>query len=54
MYILDADGQLAPAGSVGELCIGGDNLARGYRNEPTLTMQRFIADPFAGKPYARM
>jgi len=54
VYLLDAQSQLVPAGSIGELCIGGDNLARGYRNEATLTLRRFDADPFADKPYARM
>ncbi|WP_277189292.1 non-ribosomal peptide synthetase [Caballeronia sp. BR00000012568055] len=54
VYLLDTDGRVTPPGSVGELCIGGENLARGYRNEATLTLRRFIDDPFAGKPYARM
>ncbi|MDR5770279.1 MULTISPECIES: non-ribosomal peptide synthetase [unclassified Caballeronia] len=54
VYLLDAQSQRVPVGSIGEICIGGANLARGYRNESTLTMRRFVADPFAGKPYARM
>jgi amino acid adenylation domain-containing protein/thioester reductase-like protein len=54
VYLLDADGQRTPPGSVGELCIGGDNLARGYRNEAEMTLRRFVSDPFADKPYARM
>ncbi len=54
VYLLDAQSQLVPAESVGELCIGGDHLARGYRNEATLTLRRFDADPCADKPYARM
>lgn len=37
---------LLPAGCVGELCIGGRGLARGYLNQPRLTEARFIADPF--------
>ncbi len=52
--ILDVDRQRTPAGSVGELCIGGENLSRGYRNEPELTLGRFVADPFVDRPYARM
>ncbi len=52
VYILDPNLQPVPAGQPGELCIGGDCLARGYRNQPELTAQRFIPDPFADNPNA--
>ena len=38
--------QLMPRGLPGEVCIGGVHLAKGYDNQPELTQQRFIADPF--------
>jgi len=46
IYILDRYGQPAPTGVVGELCIGGDGLARGYFNRNLLTAEKFILDPF--------
>lgn len=40
--LLDADGALVPLGAVGELCIGGMGLARGYRGRRDLTAERFV------------
>ncbi len=44
-YILDANLQPLPRGIPGELCIGGDGLARGYLNRSTLTAEKFILYP---------
>ncbi len=48
--ILEVD-QLRPLphGEVGELCIGGVHVARGYRNLPEQTAQKFITHPRFGR-----
>jgi amino acid adenylation domain-containing protein len=45
-YVLDEQGRPVPPGAIGELCLAGDGLARGYRNQPDLTRTRFVPNPF--------
>jgi amino acid adenylation domain-containing protein len=54
IYILDAHRQLVPVGVSGEIFIGGASVARGYLNQPDLTAERFLHDPFSPHPQARM
>lgn len=55
-YVLDAERQWLPFGAVGELYLGGDGLARGYRGRPELTAESFVENPFAaqGAPSPRL
>jgi len=51
VYVLDAERELVPIGSVGELYIAGDGLATEYLNRPDVTQERFITHAFSpGKP----
>jgi thioesterase domain-containing protein len=54
VYVLD--GRLRPVarGAVGELYLGGGQVARGYQGKSGLTAESFVADPFAPAPGARM
>ncbi|RBL90352.1 non-ribosomal peptide synthetase [Chitinophaga flava] len=46
LYITDDHNNLVPPGVAGEICIGGAGLARGYLNDPDLTAEKFIPNPF--------
>ncbi len=53
LYVLDESNGLVPQGCIGELCIGGDGLARGYFQDEALSSEKFIEHPFesTGKLY---
>jgi len=53
-YITDRAGNLVPPGVGGELWIGGGGVARGYWNQPELTAEKFIRDPFSADAGARV
>jgi amino acid adenylation domain-containing protein len=46
IYIVNSSGGLQPIGVPGELCIGGEGVARGYVKQAELTAERFAPDPF--------
>ncbi len=48
-YVVDDELRLVAPGATGELLIGGPGVAGGYINQPGLTAQKFIANPFAGR-----
>ena len=54
LYVLDDGLRRVPEGEAGEVCVGGEMLARGFVNLPEKTAERFVTDPFAGEDGARM
>ena len=46
IYILNTENQLVPQGIFGEICVSGAGLAKGYLNNPVLTAEKFITNPF--------
>jgi amino acid adenylation domain-containing protein len=54
VFVLDEHLQQVPQGAVGELHIGGANVGRGYLNNPQLTREKFIPNPFSSERGARL
>jgi len=54
IYILDENMHSVPVGQSGEIYIGGEGLARGYRNRAELTAEKFVANPFRPRSGARL
>jgi amino acid adenylation domain-containing protein len=50
LYVVDKYMQLVPENIAGELLVGGDVISRNYLNQPELTAQKFIKNPFSNIP----
>ncbi|MEJ2418786.1 MAG: amino acid adenylation domain-containing protein, partial [Exilibacterium sp.] len=54
VYVLNDELLPQPMGVIGELYVGGDGVARGYLNNPALTQEKFIKNPFNHDDYQRL
>lgn len=54
MYIVNQQMQLSPIGVIGEICVAGIAVGRGYLNDPVRTEEAFMEDPFVLEPGIRM
>ncbi len=49
IYLTDTNFRPVPEGATGELCISGEGLAKGYLNNPTVTAEKFVNNPFVSE-----
>lgn len=49
VYILDSNQEILPLGAVGEICVSGEGVAKGYLKRPELTAEKFIENKFKNK-----
>jgi len=54
LHVLDRDLRPSPPLTLGEICVGGSGVARGYLGRPDLTAERFVPDPSSNRPGARL
>ncbi|MFT4115508.1 amino acid adenylation domain-containing protein [Bradyrhizobium sp.] len=54
LYVLDPNLEPQPVGVIGELCIAGAGVGRGYINDRAQSKLRFLADPFSRRGGARL
>ncbi|MEV5546737.1 amino acid adenylation domain-containing protein [Streptomyces sp. NPDC052309] len=54
LYVVDARGREVPAGTEGELLVGGAGVGRGYIGDPVRTALAFVPDALSGTPGARL
>jgi amino acid adenylation domain-containing protein len=54
VYLLDQSAEPVPFGIIGELCLSGQGLGRGYFMQPALTAEKFTPHPFSAEPGARL
>ena len=54
VYILDANGEQCAIGSVGEICIGGIGVAKGYLGRPEMTADKFVPDIYSSDYEAKL